>query len=100
MVAAVLVQLEWQNGYPRSGQGGASYAEPVPDATGQVRATRSPQTVNQKLEFSFSCQSVSAEAQEARANLAVIRAQRDAQRETQRLTKITAAHRAGRFVAS
>ncbi len=41
MVAAVLVQLERQNGCPRSGQGGASYAEPVPDATGQVRATKS-----------------------------------------------------------
>jgi len=40
-VAAVLVQLERQGGYPGSGQGGASYAAPVPDATGQVHATRS-----------------------------------------------------------
>jgi len=40
-VAVILVQLERQYGYPRSGQGAASHAEPVPDATGQVRATRS-----------------------------------------------------------
>ncbi len=39
--AAVLVQRERQGGYPRSGQGAASYVAPVPGATGPVHATRS-----------------------------------------------------------
>ena len=41
VVAAVLVRLERQGGRPRSGQGGASDAEPVPGITGRVHATRS-----------------------------------------------------------
>ena len=41
VVTAVLVQLERQGGLPRSGQGGACYAEPVLGTTWRVRATRS-----------------------------------------------------------
>jgi len=40
-VAVVLVQLERQDGHPRSGQGGTFYAQPIPDANRRVRATRS-----------------------------------------------------------
>jgi len=39
-MAAVLVQLERQDGHPRSSQGGTSYAQPIPDANRRVRATR------------------------------------------------------------
>ncbi len=40
--AAVLVQLERQDGRPRSGQRGASYARPVLGASGRGRAAASP----------------------------------------------------------
>ncbi len=90
------LRVSWHQGGTASLQATSGYHFNPPAADTEF----APQTVDQKLEFSFSCQSVSAEAQEARASLATIRAQRDAQRETQRLTKITAAHRAGRFVAN
>ncbi len=41
MMAAVLVQLEQQDGHPSSGQGRASYAGSAPGAIGRVRATKS-----------------------------------------------------------
>ena len=90
------LRVSWHQGGTASLQATSAYRF-YPPATDTEFA---PQTVDQKLEFSYSCQLVSAEAQEARASLAAIRAQRDTQREAERLAKITAAHRAGRFVGS
>jgi hypothetical protein len=90
------LRVSWHQGGTASLQATSAYRFNPPTADTEF----TPQTVDQALEFSFSCQSVSAEAQEARAVLTTIREQRDAQREAERLAKITAAHRAGRFVAS
>lgn len=45
----MLVQLERQGGRSGSGQGGASYGEPVPDANGRVRATRARMAIGPSM---------------------------------------------------
>lgn len=90
------LRVSWHQGGTASLQAPNAYRFNPPAANTEF----TPQTVDKTLEFSFSCQSVNAEAQEARAKLAIIRAQRDAQREVERRAKVAAAHQTRRFVAS
>ena len=90
------LRVSWHQGGTASLQATNAYRFNAPTADTEF----APQTVDQKLEFSFSCQSVGIEAQEARASLAAIRACRDAGRGAERLAKVRAAHQAGKFVAS
>jgi hypothetical protein len=89
------LRVSWHQGGTASLQATNAYRFNPPAADTEF----TPQTVDQTLEFSFSCQSVSAEAQKARTSLAAIRTKRDSQREAERLVKITAALQAGQYVA-
>ncbi len=90
------LRVSWHQGGTASLQATNAYRFNVPAADTEF----APQTVDQKLEFSFSCQSVSAETQEARENLAAIRKRRVAQQEAERLARVSAARQAGQFIAS
>lgn len=90
------LRVAWHQGGSASLQATNAYRFNPPAADTEF----APQTVDQKLEFSFSCQSISIEVQEARASLAAVRAQRHAQREAERLERVAAAHRAGWFITS
>ncbi len=89
------LRVSWHQGGTASLQATSAYRFNPPAADTEF----APQTVDQKLEFSFSCQSVSRETQEARASLAAVRARRDVQREAERVARIVAAHQLGRYVA-
>jgi hypothetical protein len=89
------LRVSWHQGGTASLQATNAYRFNLPAADTEF----APQTVDQKLEFSFSCQSVSAEAQEARASLGAVRVRRVAHQEAKRLTQVLAARQAGRFVA-
>lgn len=89
------LRVSWHQGGTASLQATSAYRFNPPAADTEFAT----QTVNQKLEFSFSCQSVSHETQEARASLAAVRARRDVQREAERTAKVAAAHQLGRYVA-
>lgn len=90
------LRVSWHQGGSASLQATSAYCFNPPTADTEF----APQTVDQKLEFSFSCQSVSAEVQQAREDLAQIRIRRAAQQETQRAARVLAARQAGQFVAS
>ncbi len=89
------LRVSWHQGGTASLQATNAYRFNLPAADTEF----APQTVDQKLEFSFSCQSVSAEAQEARASLGAVRVRRVAHQEAKRLTQVLAARQAGPFVA-
>lgn len=90
------LRVSWHQGGTASLQATNAYRFNVPAADTEF----APQTVDQKLEFSFSCQSVCAEAQRAREDLEAIRKRRVAQQGAERLAQVLAARQAGRFVAS
>ncbi len=90
------LRVSWHQGGTASLQATNAYRFNPPHADTEF----APQTVDQKLEFSFSCQSVGIEAQAARESLAAVRARRDSQRSVERLAKVTIAHREGRYAAT
>lgn len=90
------LRVSWHQGGTASLQATNAYRFNPPAADTEF----APQTVDQKLEFSFLSDSINAETQEARASLARVRAQRDSQRDAERVAKVTATLRAGRYAAS
>ncbi len=90
------LRVSWHQGGTASLQATNAYRFNPPAADTEF----APQTVDQRLEFSFLSGSTNTETQEARTSLARVRAQRDSQRDAERMAKVTATLRAGRYAAT
>ncbi len=89
------LRVSWHQGGTASLQATSAYRFNPPVADTEF----APQTVNQKLEISYSFQTVGNETQNARNSLTAVRERREAQRDSERLVKVTAGRRAGQYTA-
>jgi len=90
------LRVSWHQGGTASLQATSAYRFNPPAADTEF----APQTVNQKLEISYTFQTVNNEAQDARDSLAAVRKRREAQREAERLARVMILQQTERCTAS